>query len=175
MKIVLRIIQNCIDFKADFVLLGGDLFHENKPSRRCVVKTMELLRKFCVGDKEVSFKMVSDPSLNFSHSKFPVANFDDTSLNISLPIFSIHGNHDDPTGVDNLCALDELSTAGLINLFGKQSSLEEVEMSPILLKKKDCLIALYGLGAMRDERLHRLFTQQKGKYFINTHKTLTQL
>lgn len=136
---------------------------------------MELLRKFCVGDKEVSFKMVSDPSLNFSHSKFPVANFDDTSLNISLPIFSIHGNHDDPTGVDNLCALDELSTAGLINLFGKQSSLEEVEMSPILLKKKDCLIALYGLGAMRDERLHRLFTQQKGKYFINTHKTLTQL
>ena len=35
----------------DFVLLGGDLFHENKPSRHCVQQTIELLRKYCLGDK----------------------------------------------------------------------------------------------------------------------------
>jgi len=35
----------------DFILLGGDLFHENKPSRYCVQKTIELLRKYCLGDK----------------------------------------------------------------------------------------------------------------------------
>jgi len=26
-------------------------------------------------------------------------NYQDRNLNISMPIFSIHGNHDDPTGV----------------------------------------------------------------------------
>ena len=31
--------------QADMVLLGGDLFHDNKPSRQTVVKTMRLLRK----------------------------------------------------------------------------------------------------------------------------------
>jgi len=35
----------------DFVLLGGDLFHENKPSRHCMQQTIELLRKYCLGDK----------------------------------------------------------------------------------------------------------------------------
>lgn len=34
------------DNDADFILLGGDLFHENKPSRSCLVKTIELLRYF---------------------------------------------------------------------------------------------------------------------------------
>lgn len=26
-------------------------------------------------------------------------NYQDGNLNISIPVFSIHGNHDDPTGV----------------------------------------------------------------------------
>lgn len=26
-------------------------------------------------------------------------NYQDPNLNISIPVFSIHGNHDDPTGV----------------------------------------------------------------------------
>lgn len=26
-------------------------------------------------------------------------NYQDENLNISIPVFSIHGNHDDPTGV----------------------------------------------------------------------------
>lgn len=28
-----------------------------------------------------------------------MVNFEDPNINISIPIFSIHGNHDDPTGV----------------------------------------------------------------------------
>lgn len=47
------------------------------------------------------------------------ANFEDPNLNVGLPIFTIHGNHDDPTGADSLSAVDILSTAGLVNYFGK--------------------------------------------------------
>jgi double-strand break repair protein MRE11 len=46
-------------------------------------------------------------------------NFDNPNLNIGLPVFTIHGNHDDPSGADNLSAVDLLSTCGLVNYFGK--------------------------------------------------------
>lgn len=52
-------------------------------------------------------------------SKRRKVNFEDPNLNVGLPIFTIHGNHDDPTGVDSLSAVDLLSTAGLVNYFGK--------------------------------------------------------
>ena len=29
---------------------------------------------------------------------FPAINYEDPNLNIGIPIFSIHGNHDDPQG-----------------------------------------------------------------------------
>lgn len=46
-------------------------------------------------------------------------NFQDPNLNVGLPIFTIHGNHDDPSGQDNLSAVDILSSCGLVNYFGK--------------------------------------------------------
>ena len=35
----------------------------------------------------------------FLISRFPVANYEDANYNVSMPVFMIHGNHDDPTGV----------------------------------------------------------------------------
>lgn len=35
----------------------------------------------------------------FYFLRFPWVNYQDDNLNISIPVFSIHGNHDDPTGV----------------------------------------------------------------------------
>lgn len=45
---------------ADFVLHGGDLFHDNKPTRRTMFHTMELLREFCLGDRAPDVDIVSD-------------------------------------------------------------------------------------------------------------------
>ena len=39
-------------------------------------------------------------------------NYEDPHANVSLPVFGIHGNHDDPAGERNLSAMDVLSTAG---------------------------------------------------------------
>jgi double-strand break repair protein MRE11 len=46
-------------------------------------------------------------------------NFENPNINIGLPVFTIHGNHDDPAGQDNLSAVDLLSSCGLLNYFGK--------------------------------------------------------
>ena len=72
-----------------------------------------------------------------------------------MPVFSIHGNHDDPSGQGNFSCMDLLHATGLVNYFGKCLSLEAVELSPLLMQKGATRLALYGLGAMRDERLHR--------------------
>lgn len=49
-------------------------------------------------------------------------NYEDPYFSVGLPIFSIHGNHDDPTregGMEALAALDLLHVANLVNYFGK--------------------------------------------------------
>ncbi|KAM3935287.1 double-strand break repair protein MRE11 [Leptodactylus fuscus] len=149
------------DNEVDFVLLGGDLFHDNKPSRRTLHTCMELLRKYCMGDRPIQFEVLSDQSVNFSYSKFPWVNYQDDNLNISIPVFSVHGNHDDPTGADGLCALDLLSCAGLVNHFGRSTSVEKIDISPILLQKGRTKIAMYGLGSIPDERLYRMFVNKQ--------------
>ncbi|XP_060627083.2 double-strand break repair protein MRE11 [Anolis sagrei] len=156
-----EILKLAQDHEVDFVLLGGDLFHENKPSRKTLYTCLELMRKYCMGDRPVQFEILSDQSVNFGFSKFPWVNYQDGNLNISTPVFSIHGNHDDPTGADALCALDILSCAGLLNHFGRSPSVEKIDISPVLLQKGKSKIALYGLGSIPDERLYRMFVNKQ--------------
>lgn len=85
--------------KADMILLGGDLFHENKPSRKAEKRCIDLLRKYCLGLEKVNFQFLSDPAVNFKDCSFQLVNFEEPTLGIDLPIFSIHGNHDDPCGL----------------------------------------------------------------------------
>lgn len=43
------------------MLLGGDLFHENHPSRYTTHQVLALLREFSQGDKPVKVELLSDP------------------------------------------------------------------------------------------------------------------
>ncbi|XP_077063717.1 double-strand break repair protein MRE11 isoform X1 [Siphateles boraxobius] len=156
-----EIMKQAVQNEVDFVLLGGDLFHDNKPSRKTMHSCMEVMRKYCMGDRPIVFEIISDQAVNFSHSKFPWVNYLDNNLNISIPIFSVHGNHDDPTGADGLCAIDLLSCAGLVNHFGRNHSVEKLEVSPVLLQKGNTKIALYGIGSIPDERLYRMFVNNQ--------------
>eukprot|EP00066_Takifugu_rubripes_P004857 XP_003968494.2 PREDICTED: double-strand break repair protein MRE11A [Takifugu rubripes] len=155
-------ILNCAKInQVDFILLGGDLFHDNKPTRRCLHSCITMLRKYCMGDSPIHFNILSDQTVNFNTTKFPWVNYQDENLNISIPVFSIHGNHDDPTGAEGLCALDLLSASGLVNHFGHSHSVERIEISPILLQKGSTKLALYGLGSIPDERLYRMFVNNQ--------------
>ena len=82
----------------DMVVLAGDLFHENVPSRKAMFNVMQSLRTNCYGDKPCELEMLSDGSEHFG-SAFNHVNYEDEDINVAIPVFSIHGNHDDPSGV----------------------------------------------------------------------------
>ncbi|KAI9726763.1 MAG: meiotic recombination [Chrysothrix sp. TS-e1954] len=168
----------------DMVLLAGDLFHENKPSRKSMYQVMRSLRMNCYGEKPCELEMLSDGSESlggfvdafkslsicvqlivakprfFSH-----VNYEDPDINVAIPVFSIHGNHDDPSGEGHLAALDLLQVSGLVNYYGKTPESDNILVKPVLLQKGRTKLALYGMSNVRDERLYRTFRDGKVKFF----------
>ncbi|KAI0381554.1 DNA repair exonuclease [Hypomontagnella monticulosa] len=148
----------------DMVLLGGDLFHDNKPSRKSMFQVMRSLRKNCLGLKPCELQFLSDANEVF-HGAFGHVNYEDPDINISIPVFSIHGNHDDPSGEGNFCSLDLLQVAGLVNYFGRVPQADYIEAKPVLLQKGLTKLALYGISNIRDERMFRNFRDHNVKWF----------
>ncbi|PUZ50358.1 hypothetical protein GQ55_6G052900 [Panicum hallii var. hallii] len=146
-------------YKVDFLLLGGDLFHENKPSNSTLVKTIEILRRYCTNDRPVQFQVISDQAASLQN-RFGQVNYEDQNYNIGLPVFTIHGSHGGPAGVDNLSLNDILSAGNFLNYFGKTdlgcTGVGKITVYPLFIRKGQTYVALYGLGNIRDERLNRM-------------------
>jgi len=84
-------------------------------------------------------------------------NFDQKDTRISLPIFTIHGNHDYPSSDFGRCsACDLLQASQYLNYFGKQLNLNKVVIRPLIITKEGCRVklALYGLGYIKDAVLN---------------------
>lgn len=149
-------------------------------------RCLTALRRYTLGDKPIPFEFLSEQSTNFQESLNQTVNYEDPNLNVSYPVFSIHGNHDDPsgkpehytlrtvskmnfiyvsplcrTGFGRLSSLDILSTTGLVNYFGKWTDLTQIDIKPILMRKGTTQLALYGLSHIHDNRLCRLFANSK--------------
>ncbi|OIW22942.1 DNA repair exonuclease [Coniochaeta ligniaria NRRL 30616] len=148
----------------DMVLLGGDLFHDNKPSRKSMYQVMRALRKNCLGPKPCELEFLSDAHEVFEGA-FNDVNYQDPDINVSIPVFSIHGNHDDPSGDGHFCSLDLLQVAGLVNYFGRVPEADNIQVRPVLLQKGKTKLALYGLSNVRDERMFRTFRDSRVKWF----------
>lgn len=148
-----EILYTAKERRVDLVVLGGDLFHESKPSKDCLNRTIGLLKKYCIGETRSSLR--SNGALNVQ----------DENVNVSIPVVAIHGNHDDPTGVNMVSPIDILHSSGLVNYIGKSKQMDKVDVYPLLLEK-EYKIALYGLGHIKDRRLYRIFTEGR----ITFHK-----
>ncbi|KAF4522683.1 hypothetical protein B566_EDAN010464 [Ephemera danica] len=134
-----EILQIAVKDNVDFILLGGDLFHDGRPTVNSFDRCMSLLRHYCMGNRPIAVEFLSDPSEVFMNSADPCVNYMDPNLN---------------------CSLDMLSAAGLVNYFGRQDDLNNVEIKPLLFKKGRSHVAIYGLGALKEKRLHRIIRQK---------------
>lgn len=154
-----EIMRVAVDSRVDMVLQGGDLFHVNKPSKKAMYQVMKTLRQTCMGDKACELELLNDPSEIFNYNDFSTVNYEDPNLNISVPVFSIAGNHDDASGDGLLCPMDILQVSGLVNHFGKVMESDKIEIKPLLFQKGETKLALFGLASVRDERLFRTFKE----------------
>lgn len=113
-----EILKTARERDVDFILLGGDLFDQSKPSQSCYVKAITLIREHIMGDKEISMALhdVVHAKEVFETSVIDDVNYQDPNVNISYPIFSIHGNHDDPSGFQRTSAMHVLSATGQVYL-----------------------------------------------------------
>ncbi|KAF7925021.1 uncharacterized protein EAE98_007109 [Botrytis deweyae] len=152
------------DRDVDMVLLAGDLFHYSQPSRKAMYQVMRSLRMNCLGEKPCELELLSDANDIFDGS-FNHVNYEDPDINVAIPVFSIHGNHDDPAGDGNYCALDLLQASGLVNYFGRTPEADRIQIKPVLLQKGQTKLALYGMSNVRDERLYRTFRDGHVKWF----------
>ena len=91
--------------------------------RSAEIKCLQILRTHVLGDRPVQVEYLSDPAVDFAHCSSKCVNYENPNLNIGLPVFSIHGNHDDPSGLGGHSCLDLVHEAGLVNYFGKVSCL----------------------------------------------------
>jgi double-strand break repair protein MRE11 len=148
----------------DMVLHAGDLFHENKPSRKSLYHVMRSIRQNCLGEKPCELEMLSDASENFG-GIFDHVNYEDEDINIAIPVFAIHGNHDDPSGEGSFSPLDLLQASGLVNYFGRTPEVDKIAVRPVLLQKGRTKLALYGLSNVRDERLFHTWRDGNVKFF----------
>jgi len=145
------------------VLISGNLFHENKPSRYAMHMCSEALRRAVWGPRPVQVEFRSDPNTTF-HDSFRQVNYEIPNANIQLPVFAIHGSKDDPSGHGDLSALDTLSINQHLNYFGRVRDLSEnsdVKLHPIFLSKGSTKLALYGLGHMREETFQKMLERKK--------------
>ena len=96
---------------------------------------------------------------------FNNVNFEDPNINVAIPVFSIHGNHDEPTGHEFYAALDVLQQTGLINYFGRMNKNDQIDVKPLLFQKGRTKLSMFGLSNLRDERLFRQFRGGRVKFF----------
>ncbi|PCH37554.1 DNA repair exonuclease [Wolfiporia cocos MD-104 SS10] len=177
-----EILQLAVKHDVDLILLAGDLFHENRPSRDCLYQVMALLREYTLGDRPIQIELLSDANDGkASGYSFPAVNYEDPNFNVAIPVFSIHGNHDDPQGAGPegaLCALDMLSVSGMINYMGKidlpmgegDAQNSGIAIRPVLLRKGNTRLGLYGVGNVKDQRMHFELRSNRVRMFMPRDK-----
>ncbi|KAF8547202.1 DNA repair exonuclease [Imleria badia] len=177
-----EILQLAVKHDVDFILLAGDLFHENRPSRDCLYQVIALLREYTLNEKPVQLELLSDPNEGKAEGyNFPSINYEDPNLNVGIPVFSIHGNHDDPQGAGPegaLCALDVLSVSGLLNYMGKydlpvsnaEAQQTGIAIRPVLLRKGSTFLGLYGVGNVKDQRMHFELRSNRVRMYMPRNK-----
>ncbi|OMJ77611.1 hypothetical protein SteCoe_22784 [Stentor coeruleus] len=131
----------------DFLLLGGDLFHESSPSKDTLHRTLNMFAKYVIGQKPIQFETLT---------QLERMNYLNQFIKISLPVFIVHGNHDDPSAETGVSALNIMQSANYLNYISGIYESDVLKLNPIVLKKQDTKIAIYGIGNMKEDKLNQM-------------------
>jgi double-strand break repair protein MRE11 len=156
-----EVLQRARGLEADLVLVGGDLFHEQCPSTECFNRTIQLLSRHVLGTRS-QLEVLGESSVNWLSPE----------ISVSLPVLSIHGNHDEPIIDSGVSALHLLHSTNLITYLRNESASGELHVRPTVLRKPGgSTLAVYGLGFVKDQVLHQMFRDHK----VTFHRALADM
>ncbi|KAL7712030.1 Double-strand break repair protein [Entamoeba marina] len=153
-----EILSHAESQNVDFIVHSGDFFHEKNPTKYCYTRTMKILRNALSGTPQESY------TVDWVEAPLYPDNSYSSTHGIKYPMYVIHGNHDDPSGTNSYTGLDIVSTAGLVNYVNKAEELSEdghIILNPVLFKKGETGIALYGMSYRKNEEMNRLWLEKK--------------
>lgn len=157
-----EVFQHARETRADCVLICGDLFHDVNPSKYTIYRTMEILQRNILGKKPIEVECTDNGNFVDIQKRTRNTNYYSENINIEVPVFAINGNHDEPSGHKGITALDIFAEAGLINYFGGlDGKITNKVLRPIVLRKKNAILNLYGMGGLRDETMANLLSQER--------------
>ncbi|CAG9317436.1 unnamed protein product [Blepharisma stoltei] len=154
-RAVEEVLSKSLSENVDFLLLGGDLFHEHNPTKYTLNRTFRLFADYVVGQRPLNFETLST---------YTNLNYLNPSIDIKLPVFIVHGNHDDPSMDTHISAVNLMQNAHYVNYIYAEQTEETIQIKPIILKKGTTLLAIYGLGHLKDEKLNRYFKEDAVKF-----------
>ncbi|KAG9391167.1 Double-strand break repair protein MRE11 [Carpediemonas membranifera] len=136
-----EIMSMAAQHNVDAILHSGDMFNDASPSKETLNRTAEIF------------------SGGYSAPASPPTST--TRTTVSVPMFAIHSNHDAPTGVGQIAAMDILSSGRWLNYIGKTNPVDEIHVRPVLLHRGAVRVAVYGLGYIHERKLHELMANGK--------------
>ncbi|EAY09694.1 Ser/Thr protein phosphatase, putative [Trichomonas vaginalis G3] len=149
-------VQNAHIQNADIILHAGDFFNERNPSRYAVIKTMKILDEFVIGQG-------NPPEILYSEGLSSDPNWLNPNINIKIPFFCMHGNHDAPNGLGSTSPIQLLSVSKYLNFFKPVDIKETIELQPIVLKRGTIRVVVYGLGYIFEEKFKEVVMGKKLK------------
>jgi double-strand break repair protein MRE11 len=96
---------------------------------------------------------------------------------------TLNGSGADFSQEGALCALDVLSVSGLLNYFGKVDLAADegqerddkgIKIRPVLLRKGSTHLALYGVGNVKDARMHYELRSNRVKMYMPSGGTVAE-
>ena len=112
--------------------------------------------KHCIGSKKTN--QIEIPCYN-GLTEPPNINSDD--LNVNIPFFVIHGNHDAPAGENVPAPCKLLSTVKFINYFKTENIDDYINLSPVVIRRNDLDVVLYGIGFLFQKAFYNALKNKK--------------
>ena len=157
------------DNDVDLVLFLGDIFDKKEPKigelENCRIILEKTIRKknwnfMKIGDKlkNVDWNLLETDRANYLRSNLHIVDLADKSSYLhedqGIIAIGINGNHDRPND-EGICALGMLHQMGyVLHLEEAKPSRNELYIRPILFRKGDIHLAVYGLNAQKESFLN---------------------
>ena len=122
------------------------MFDVNSPDVGTMTRAIDILTRYTnTKHRKPNFELESPAAESFGHcatciDDITVPNWLLQWRNVSLPVLTVHGNHDNPHGEYSASPLDTLVSLGLIGHFGRITDTDRLKISPVTLTKEKALL-----------------------------------